>query len=419
MNQPILQVENVSKQYHLGEVGTGTLQNDFKRWWYKLRGLEDPFLKISEKNDRTTKGKSDFVWALKDVNFEINRGDVVGIVGKNGAGKSTLLKILSKTVTPTTGTVRVNGKIASLLEVGTGFNPELTGRDNIFLNGAIMGMTRKETKAKFDEIVQFAGIERYIDTPVKRYSSGMYVRLAFSVAAFLDADIMILDEVLGVGDSEFQKKAFDKMSEIIRDEGRTVLFVSHHLSAVKEICKYCILLEQGEVTHIGDVEDIMVSYQHKEAKETYDHSGDIKNAIGNKDIRISHFGVAPLFGHTIDLHSGILVDLIFYNYLENINLDATFELRTIEGHIVFHTGTLITKNHDSKIGEYSVSFKIPPRLLNAGFYYFKLIFGNNQTVALLTVDDLIGFKVENIEVGKVKYVLPGVIRPDLTFDVKT
>ena len=207
MNNTAIKVENLGKLYRLGEIGTGTISHDLNRWWAQLRGKEDPFAKVGEANDRTTKGGSDYVWSLKDVNFEVKKGEVLGIIGRNGAGKSTLLKILSKVTAPTTGNVRVNGRIASLLEVGTGFHPELTGRENIFLNGAILGMTKTEIRSKFDEIVDFSGVERYIDTPVKRYSSGMYVRLAFAVAAFLEPEILIIDEVLAVGDAEFQKNA--------------------------------------------------------------------------------------------------------------------------------------------------------------------------------------------------------------------
>ncbi|MFZ9295445.1 MAG: ABC transporter ATP-binding protein, partial [Bacteroidia bacterium] len=226
MSDSVIKVENLGKQYHLGQVGTGTITHDLNRWWHRLRGKEDPYLKIGETNDTTKKGKSDLVWALRDINFDVKQGEVLGIIGKNGAGKSTLLKILSRVTSPTVGEIKVKGRIASLLEVGTGFHPELTGRENIFLNGAIMGMSKQEISSKFDEIVDFSGVERYIDTPVKRYSSGMYVRLAFAVAAHLEPEILIVDEVLAVGDAEFQKKCMGKMKDV-SGAGRTVLFVSH------------------------------------------------------------------------------------------------------------------------------------------------------------------------------------------------
>ncbi|KRD63881.1 hypothetical protein ASE40_00595 [Flavobacterium sp. Root935] len=254
MKDIILKAENISKQYRLGQVGTGTLSHDFNRWWHKIRGKEDPYLKVGDTNDRSTKGTSDYVWALQDINFEVERGEVLGIIGKNGAGKSTLLKILSKVTAPTTGSIKSRGRIASLLEVGTGFNGEMTGRENIFLNGAILGMTKKEITSKLDEIIEFSGCERYIDTPVKRYSSGMTVRLAFAVAAFLEPEILIVDEVLAVGDAEFQKKAVGKMQEIAKGEGRTVLFVSHNMAAVQELCSKIIVMNQGGIEFEGNVE---------------------------------------------------------------------------------------------------------------------------------------------------------------------
>lgn len=255
-----IKAENISKQYRLGQVGTGTLSHDLNRFYHKLRGKEDPYLKIGEANDRETKGESEYVWSLRDINFEIEQGDAVGIIGRNGAGKSTLLKLLSKVTKPTTGKIYTNGRIASLLEVGTGFHPEMTGRENIYLNGAILGMTRKEITRKFDEIVNFSGVERYIDTPVKRYSSGMYVRLAFAVAAHLESEILIVDEVLAVGDAEFQKKCLGKMGDVSKGEGRTVLFVSHDLNAVSQICDTGILLSQGLVEYTGSVRETVSNY---------------------------------------------------------------------------------------------------------------------------------------------------------------
>lgn len=264
----VLDVENVSKQYRLGEVGTGSLQHDIKRWWANVRGKEDPYLKIGETNDRTQKGDSDYVWALRDINFQVEQGQAVGIIGRNGAGKSTLLKLLSRVTKPTTGSIKYNGRIASLLEVGTGFHPEMTGRENIYLNGAILGMTRKEITRKFDEIVNFAGVERYIDTPVKRYSSGMYVRLAFAVAAHLESEILIVDEVLAVGDSEFQNKCISKMSSVTKNEGRTILFVSHNMDSISKLCETGVYLENGMVTNIGGIADIVNIYNNSNDSES-------------------------------------------------------------------------------------------------------------------------------------------------------
>ncbi|HEY8782066.1 MAG TPA: polysaccharide ABC transporter ATP-binding protein [Mucilaginibacter sp.] len=256
----VIKVENLSKAYQLGNFGTGTISRDLERFWARLRGKEDPFLKIGELNDRTVKGSSDIVWSLKDINFEVEQGDAVGIIGRNGAGKSTLLKILSRVTSPTTGSVKVKGRVSSLLEVGTGFHPELSGRENIFLNGAILGMRKAEIKRRFDEIVDFAGVERYIDTPVKRYSSGMYVRLAFGVAAHLESEILVVDEVLAVGDAEFQKKCLGKMGDISKGEGRTVLFVSHNMGSIRQLCNCAMLLSNGNLIKEGSVEETLAVY---------------------------------------------------------------------------------------------------------------------------------------------------------------
>jgi len=249
-----IKVEGLSKAYQLGDFGTGTISRDVERFIARMRGKEDPYLRIGEPNDRTAKGESNIVWCLKDLNFDIEQGDAVGIIGRNGAGKSTLLKILSRITSPTTGSIKIKGRIASLLEVGTGFSPELTGRENIYLNGAILGMRKSEIKRRFDEIVDFSGVERYIDTPVKRYSSGMYVRLAFAVAAHLESEILIVDEVLAVGDAEFQKKCLGKMGDISKGEGRTVLFVSHNMDAINTLCNELILLDMGKIEYQGGID---------------------------------------------------------------------------------------------------------------------------------------------------------------------
>ena len=256
-----IEFENISKQYRLGLVSTRTLSHDLKRWYaMNIQGKDDPYLKIGEVNDRAHKGLSDYVWALKDINFKVEQGDVLGIIGKNGAGKSTLLKILSKVTTPSTGTIKARGRIASLLEVGTGFHPEMTGRENIYMNGAIMGMTKAEISRKFDEIVDFSGVERYIDTPAKRYSSGMTVRLGFAIAAHLEPEILVVDEVLAVGDAEFQKKAIGKMQDVSKGEGRTVLFVSHNMESIQNLCTKGILLDNGSIVKSGGIEDVVNYY---------------------------------------------------------------------------------------------------------------------------------------------------------------
>ncbi|MBV4357835.1 ABC transporter ATP-binding protein [Pinibacter aurantiacus] len=309
MSNTVIKVENLSKQYRLGQIGTGSLAHDINRWWHKVRGNEDPYLKVGEANDRASKGDSEYVWSLRDVNFEIKQGDAVGIIGRNGAGKSTLLKILSRTTAPTIGNIKIKGRVASLLEVGTGFHPELSGRENIFLNGAILGMTKAEIKKKFDEIVDFAGVERYIDTPVKRYSSGMYVRLAFGVAAHLEPEILIVDEVLAVGDAEFQKKALGKMQDVSKGQGRTVLFVSHNMGVVTQLCNSAILLNKGSVAYTG-TSDIVVqkylnlnlsgeTYEAPEEKEFYikkvqvvDEQGKVCSTFGTSNKIYLQFTIA-------------------------------------------------------------------------------------------------------------------------------
>lgn len=279
--QLALKIENLSKVYNLGEIGTGTISRDLERWIAKKRGKEDPFLRIGESNDRTQKGESSIVYSLKNINLEIPQGEAVGIIGKNGAGKSSLLKIISRVTSPTSGKIYINGRVASLLEVGTGFNQELTGRENIYINGAILGMKKKEISRKFDEIVNFAGVERYIDTPVKRYSSGMFVRLAFAVAAHLECEIMIVDEVLAVGDAEFQKKCLGKMGGVMENEGRTILFVSHDMNAISKLCSSAILMDKGQVIKTDDVNTIINDYMslNTSAKSQYKSSGAPKKSV--------------------------------------------------------------------------------------------------------------------------------------------
>ncbi|MCF8340962.1 MAG: ABC transporter ATP-binding protein [Chitinophagaceae bacterium] len=263
MTNTAIKVENLSKAYNLGQIGTGTLSRDLERWWANIRGKEDPFLKIGQLNDRTVKDNNHIVWSLKNINFEIEQGQAIGIIGKNGAGKSTLLKLLSQITSPTEGKIKIKGRIASLLEVGTGFHPELTGRENIFLNGAILGMRKNEIKKKFNDIVEFAGIEKYVDTPVKRYSSGMYVRLAFAVAAHLECECLIVDEVLAVGDAEFQNKCMNKMNDLSKSSNRTIIFVSHNLGLINSLCSKSLLLSNGESVFFGDTREAIEIYTNK------------------------------------------------------------------------------------------------------------------------------------------------------------
>ena len=282
----VIKTENISKQYRLGTIGTGNLYSDLTRWWYRLRGKEDPFLVIGETNDQSVRGNSEFVWALRNINFEVQQGDLVGLIGKNGSGKSTLLKLLSKITAPTTGVIKLRGRVASMLEVGTGFHPELTGRENVFLNGTIMGMTKKEVEKKFDQIVEFAGVARYIETPIKRYSSGMSVRLAFSVAAHLDPEILLVDEVLAVGDAEFQQKCLGKMSDVSK-EGRTIIFVSHNLGSIRRLCNRGLVLSNGNLVFDGEVNLAVDNYL--ESLPSHDDTGSNVVSFEQDDSKLFQF----------------------------------------------------------------------------------------------------------------------------------
>ena len=326
MSNLAIRAENISKAYQLGQIGTGTISRDLERWYARIRGKEDPYVRIGEINDRTTKGASDIVWSLKDINFEIETGDAVGIIGRNGAGKSTLLKILSKVTAPTTGKISGMGRIASLLEVGTGFHPELSGKENIFLNGAILGMRKKEIHRKLEEIVDFAGIERYLNTPVKRYSSGMYVRLAFAVAAHLESEILIVDEVLAVGDAEFQNKCLGKMGEVSKGEGKTVLFVSHNMASIESICNKGILLDKAGIAFEGSMKQTINTYQHLVLKENNSDISTYLNSHKNKDLIISHILINNQSSAFIDVKAGSITIELHCESLLNELIDIELYL---------------------------------------------------------------------------------------------
>ena len=379
MSDIILKATNISKQYRLGLIGTGTISHDLNRWWSKIRGKEDPFLKVGEVNDRSTKGGSDYVWALNDISFEVNRGEVLGIIGKNGAGKSTLLKLLSRVTSPTTGEIKTKGRIASLLEVGTGFHPEMTGRENIYLNGAILGMTKSEIKSKIEEIIDFSGCERYIDTPVKRYSSGMTVRLAFAVAAHLEPDILVVDEVLAVGDAEFQKKAIGKMQDISRGEGRTVLFVSHNMAAVKSLCTSAIVLEHGKTVFEGPTNNAVDFYLSNEKLEVQSNLKLIKNRSGDGKVMFSEFHIENKEGKFID---SILNDeSVKFCFKIDVNndlsptteIDLGFSIHTKEDDLltVLYCSYQNQKIVVSKNGSYIIKCSIADFALNEGQYIVK------------------------------------------------
>jgi lipopolysaccharide transport system ATP-binding protein len=361
-----IKVENLSKAYQLGQIGTGTISRDLERWYARMRGKEDPFLRIGESNNQNTKSESDVVWSLKDINFEIEQGDAVGIIGRNGAGKSTLLKILSKVTAPTTGKISGKGRIASLLEVGTGFHPELSGRENIFLNGAILGMRKKEIQRKLEEIVDFAGIERYLDTPVKRYSSGMYVRLAFAVAAHLESEILIVDEVLAVGDAEFQKKCLGKMGEVSKGEGRTVLFVSHNMDSILNLCSSALLLGDGKLQDFGKVANTIASYI-KTPSQTEGFSAQLNE---NKIVQLINAKVLNEENDslTIELNihsviaSKISIDFRIHDRLNTCfafaSLGATEKSKLVEVHAGFNSYKIALDISNLALGNYSLSLDL-------------------------------------------------------------
>jgi lipopolysaccharide transport system ATP-binding protein len=377
----ILKAENISKQYRLGTVGTGTLSHDLNRFWHSIRGKEDPYIKIGETNDRSSKGTSQYVWALKDINFDIISGEVVGIIGKNGAGKSTLLKILSKVTAPTTGVIKTRGRIASLLEVGTGFNPELTGRENIYLNGAILGMTKKEITSKLDEIIAFSGCERYVDTPTKRYSSGMTVRLAFAVAAFLEPEILVVDEVLAVGDAEFQKKAIGKMQDISKTDGRTVLFVSHNMAAVKSLCTRGIVLENGTLKFDGNVEAALDVYgeinKSSEFKEVFDETTKRKGNKKLEFISIELKNQRNISTNEFSIGDDIKISLKLKNNSHEKRSEMSIQVVTSDEMPVFHImprDSDFELHHDSQTEEYEVNLN--DIRLFPGIYSINIVSAN-------------------------------------------
>jgi lipopolysaccharide transport system ATP-binding protein len=415
----VIHAENISKQYRLGQVGTGTLSHDLKRWWALARGKEDPYMKIGMDNDRTQKATSEYAWALRDVNFEIHKGDTLGIIGKNGAGKSTLLKLLSRVTSPTTGQIKVKGRIASLLEVGTGFHPELTGRENIFMNGAILGMTKKEIKSKFDEIVDFAGVELYIDTPVKRYSSGMYVRLAFGVAAHLEPEILIVDEVLAVGDAEFQKKCLGKMGDVA-SHGRTIIFVSHNMQAVQSLCKSTMYMKAGKVIDVGPTDKVINNYLSREVKNCLEQRWTLDaDAPGNDKIRVLSAELIPQTpdnSNIIDVNTPFEFRFEFYNGVDNANINLSLVLNTMSGVCIFNVGTPAAAL--SK-GIHSSTLKVPGKLLNDDVYTISLYFVKDTAAMLYVIHDLLTFEVVDEQRQGAwfgKWV--GAVRPTLDFSLK-
>ena len=414
MEQPVIHVENLSKAYQIGQIGSGTISKDFERFWQtKILGKEDPYLKIGQTNDRSVKGTSNIVWSLKDINFEVNAGDALGIIGKNGAGKSTLLKLLSRVTSPTTGEIKVKGRIASLLEVGTGFHPELSGRENIYLNGAILGMRKKEITRKLDEIIDFSGVERYIDTPVKRYSSGMYVRLAFAVAAHLESEILIVDEVLAVGDAEFQKKCLGKMGDISKGEGRTVLFVSHNMAAVKSLCSKGIVLENGLIKRIDNVENAVSYYLNSDSesqnKKVFSSKYDTKEFILH-EISLNPFGKSS--DELLDEYTKIEINTNITLKDSSENLHLTFVLNNDLGEPLF-TFSHINSNLKLKQGFNKIKCLLPEGFLNIGTYYISIYIIENAKSTLFLEKDIISFNIQEGErtIGSWMGKEPGFIKP--------
>jgi lipopolysaccharide transport system ATP-binding protein len=390
--QPIIKIENLSKMYRLGVIGSTTLRHDLNRWYSRIRGKEDPYLKIGETNVRNIKGKSDYVWALKDINLDIMHGEVLGIIGKNGAGKSTLLKILSKVTGPTTGKISYRGRIGTLLEVGTGFHPELTGRENIFLNGAILGMTKAEIRGKLDEIIDFSGVERYIDTPVKRYSSGMMVRLGFAVAAHLEPEILVVDEVLAVGDAEFQKKAIGKMQDVSKNDGRTVLFVSHNMGSIQKLCSMGVVMADGTIIYRGNVEAAVKYYLAENNKNTLLAEKNIEYSP-DKLFQLTYAKVCDesfALKSTFECDESIIILMKFrikekipglYGYMMISKRETATEV------LVSDSNDLVFNFFDgSNTGEINVRVKIPKRTLGAGNYVVYVNFTSIQSYTSFNVD---------------------------------
>lgn len=384
----VIRVENLSKQYRLGSINHGTLARDLQSWWARLRGKEDPNLRLDQTVMPSKMAGADRFWALRDLSFDVKQGEVLGIIGGNGAGKSTLLKILSRVTTPTTGEVKISGRIASLLEVGTGFHPELTGRENVFLNGSILGMSRQEISTKFDEIVSFAEVEKFIDTPVKRYSSGMYVRLAFAVAAHLEPEILIVDEVLAVGDAQFQMKCLGKLEEVGRS-GRAVLFVSHNMTAIKQLCQKVILIQSGRIADMGTPEEVVQQYLvnsgHSEAAEDVDIQGILTRLPEDPHIELLDVTFPEINLNSRILESGMSVKITVKFRIKKSasNLRLFFDLLNEYESLIFRSFHDCDYDRPMTLepGEYSTTAVIPANFLAPLKYYLRIgatIFGSHS-----------------------------------------
>jgi len=400
MSQIAICIENLSKEYCLKQVGTGTLAHDLNRWWHQVRGKEDPYLRVGETNVRTTQGSSEYVYALKDVNLEVKQGEVLGIIGKNGAGKSTLLKILSKITGPTAGKIKIRGRMASLLEVGTGFHGELTGRENIYMNGTIMGMTRREIASKLDQIVEFAGVRRYLDTPVKRYSSGMMVRLGFAIAAHLEPELLVVDEVLAVGDAEFQKKAIGKMKEVSEGHGRTVLFVSHNMTSIKALCSRVAVIHDGELSFLGDVAEGIHRYLSLNEAQTQTRLADRNDRVqtGSPDLKLLDYRFTDLDGRAIqhvNFGQGFKV-LLDYEAHENLtDLLVILVVHKLEGTVMFVcSNSYFETKIDNHRARARITFTIEELNLHPGDYHIDFHIGGREGN---TIDGIVNAALLRVE----------------------
>jgi len=417
MSRVAIQVENISKMYRLGSIGSKTISEDLNRTFARILGKKDPYAQIGQLNDRLSAAHSDFVWSLKDINFEVNQGDALGIIGKNGAGKSTLLKILSRVTGPTTGSIKIKGRVASLLEVGTGFHPDLSGRDNIFMNGAILGMNRAEIRARFDEIVEFSGVGNYIDTPVKRYSSGMYVRLAFAVAAHLEPDILIVDEVLAVGDAEFQKKCLGKMQDVNKKDGRTILFVSHNMAAINNFCRTSILMEKGTIVDSGLTRDVVNTYFSSvktnggEALEK-----DILVSSQNDSLKFKRVALVGNAGvsNTFGLDEDIVCEIEYEVIKSNTKVVPSIQLLDKYGECILATfnAPSSTIGIDRYFGEvqsqgvYKTQCVLPKHLLNDTQYFISAYLSSDINFSDMTAaPEVLSFQM--IDTGEMKQEYTG------------
>jgi len=416
MSDVVIQIENLSKMYRLGSIGTGSLRQDVQRWWTKtVRRQADPFFHLDAVGQ-----SGQTLWALRNVNFEVKQGEVWGIVGSNGAGKSTLLKIVSRIVRPTQGIIRGRGRVSSLLEVGTGFQGDLSGRENIFLSGYILGMSKAEIRTKFEEIVEFSGVAKFLDTPVKRYSSGMYVRLAFAVAAHLEPDILILDEVLSVGDADFQKKCLGKMREVSRSAGRTILFVSHSMQAVANLCDKGVWLQQGQIKEIGEVTHVVNRYlstaQHLKLTQTWATPDE---GPGNERIRFRRVALVPQLAHAddpLDIRTPLTVQFEFWNLGPATVISVNLVLFSYGGECIFDVPSPATLFQSGLVaGECT----IPGNFLNDGSYYISLYVVKDTTTSLYDLEECLAFDLADYR-GEIKWYGKwwGSVRPLLPFSLR-